>query len=67
MSLPFIDLMTQYLHVEVEIHSRIQKVLDHDSYIMGRKFLNWQPNLPGFVVSNMRLPALAEQMHLCSV
>ena len=35
MSLPFIDLKSQYLELKGEIQTRINRVLDHGQYIMG--------------------------------
>jgi dTDP-4-amino-4,6-dideoxygalactose transaminase len=33
--IPFIDLKTQFKHLEKEIHARIDTVLEHGKYIMG--------------------------------
>ncbi len=35
MTIPFIDLKTQYQDIKTSIDARIQKVLDHGQYIMG--------------------------------
>lgn len=35
MSIPFIDLKTQYAALKQSIDARIQRVLDHGQYIMG--------------------------------
>lgn len=35
MNIPFIDLKTQYLALQIQIQDRINKVLEHGQYIMG--------------------------------
>lgn len=35
MSIQFIDLNAQYLHLKADIDARIHAVLDHGQYIMG--------------------------------
>ena len=47
-TIPFIDLKTQYKHLEVEIKKRIDKVLEHGQYIMGPEVLELEQKLVEF-------------------
>ncbi|NNC99276.1 MAG: aminotransferase DegT, partial [Gammaproteobacteria bacterium] len=42
MSIPFIDLKTQYQRLKVDIDAGIQRVLDHGSYIMGPEIADFE-------------------------
>ena len=37
MTIPFIDLRSQYVALELDIKARIDAVLEHGQYIMGQK------------------------------
>jgi UDP-2-acetamido-2-deoxy-ribo-hexuluronate aminotransferase len=45
MSIPFIDLKTQYNSIKTEIQGRINKVLDHGQYIMGPEVVELEEKL----------------------
>lgn len=49
MSLPFIDLKTQYRHLKGEIDARMQAVLDHGQFIMGPEVLELEEKLAEYV------------------
>lgn len=48
MSIPFIDLKSQYLALKPVIDSRIQRVLEHGQYIMGPEVLELEERLEIF-------------------
>ncbi|MEM7359274.1 MAG: DegT/DnrJ/EryC1/StrS aminotransferase family protein [Pseudomonadota bacterium] len=48
MSIPFIDLKTQYARIESEINAGIQGVLNHGSYIMGPEIAEFESRLSEF-------------------
>ena len=45
----FIDLKAQYKHLEKEINSRIQNVLEHGKYIMGPEVKEFEENLQEYL------------------
>lgn len=45
MTIPFVDLRTQYLELEVEIKERINRVLEHGQYIMGPEVIELEDRL----------------------
>ena len=45
----FIDLKAQYKHLEKEINSRIQNVLEHESTIMGPEVKEFEENLQEYL------------------
>jgi len=47
--IPFIDLKSQYKSLELEIKSRINKVLDHGQYILGPEVFELESRLADFV------------------
>lgn len=49
MTIPFIDLKTQYAALESEIQKRIKQVLDHGQYIMGPEVAELELKLAQFV------------------
>ncbi len=49
MSLPFIDLKSQYAALKTSIDARIQAVLDHGQYIMGPEVQELEHKLAAFV------------------
>jgi UDP-2-acetamido-2-deoxy-ribo-hexuluronate aminotransferase len=49
MSLPFIDLKSQYAALKTSIDARIQAVLDHGQYIMGPEVQQLEQQLAAFV------------------
>jgi UDP-2-acetamido-2-deoxy-ribo-hexuluronate aminotransferase len=49
MSIPFIDLKTQYKALKPSIDSRIQKVLDHGAYVNGPEVTELEQTLAKFV------------------
>lgn len=49
MTIPFIDLKTQYSALKVSIDRRIQKVLDHGQYIMGPEVYELEEILAAYV------------------
>lgn len=49
MSLPFIDLKSQYAALKTSIDARIQAVLDHGQYIMGPEVQELEQKLAAFV------------------
>ncbi|PJI89790.1 DegT/DnrJ/EryC1/StrS family aminotransferase [Sphingomonas koreensis] len=51
MSIPFIDLKTQYQVLKPEIDARIQRVLDHGQYIMGPEVKELEERLAAYVGS----------------
>ena len=51
MSLPFIDLKTQYKALKNDIDSRIQTVLDHGMFVMGPEVTECEERLAEFVGS----------------
>ena len=48
MSVPFVDLKTQYSHIETGIRDRIQAVLNHGRYIMGPEIEELESKLSNF-------------------
>ena len=48
MSIPFIDLKTQYLELKHQIHERINLVLEHGQYIMGPEVQELEQKLCAF-------------------
>jgi UDP-2-acetamido-2-deoxy-ribo-hexuluronate aminotransferase len=52
MSIPFIDLKSQYLALKPTIDSRIQRVLDHGQYIMGPEVRELEERLEAFTGSS---------------
>ena len=48
MSIPFIDLKTQYLALKPLIDARIQRVLDHGQYIMGPEVRELEEHLESY-------------------
>ena len=48
MSIPFIDLKTQYAHLKSNIDAGIQRVLDHGAYIMGPEISELEAKLSEF-------------------
>jgi UDP-2-acetamido-2-deoxy-ribo-hexuluronate aminotransferase len=48
MSIPFIDLRTQYAALKPQIHERINRVLDHGQYIMGPEVAELEERLADF-------------------
>ena len=51
MNIPFIDLKTQYLKLEMQIKNRINSVLEHGKYIMGPEVFELEEKLAEFVGS----------------
>jgi UDP-2-acetamido-2-deoxy-ribo-hexuluronate aminotransferase len=51
MSIPFIDLKTQYQALKPQIHARINAVLDHGQYIMGPEVKELEDNLAAYTGS----------------
>jgi len=51
MSLPFIDLRSQYEALKTEINERIQRVLDHGQYIMGPEVHELEARLAAYTGS----------------
>ena len=51
MSLPFIDLKSQYAALKTSIDARIQRVLDHGQYIMGPEVAELEAALAAFTGS----------------
>ena len=51
MSIPFIDLKTQYAALRVQIQARINAVLDHGQYIMGPEVRELEERLQAFTGS----------------
>lgn len=49
MSIPFIDLKSQYNALKTEINDRIQKVLDHGLFILGPEVLECEKELAKYV------------------
>lgn len=47
--IPFIDLKTQYLALEADVHHRINTVLAHGQYVMGPEVLELEHKLASFV------------------
>lgn len=48
MTIPFIDLKTQYLDLKPQIHARIDAVLQHGQYIMGPEVKELEDRLSAF-------------------
>ena len=48
MSIPFIDLKTQFQRLQPDINSRIQQVLEHGTYIMGPEVAELERKLADF-------------------
>jgi UDP-2-acetamido-2-deoxy-ribo-hexuluronate aminotransferase len=55
MSIPFVDLKTQYLALKTSIDSRIQKVLDHGGYVNGPEVAELEIKLAEFTGSKFAL------------
>lgn len=55
MTIPFIDLKTQYKALKSDIDSRIQKVLDHGAYINGPEIIELEKNLAEYTGSKFAL------------
>lgn len=49
MSIPFIDLRTQYKAIESQIHKRMNDVLEHGQYIMGQEVRELEERLSDYV------------------
>ena len=47
--IPFIDLKTQFKHLEKDIRARMDAVLEHGKYIMGPEVKELEERLAGFV------------------
>ncbi len=62
MSIPFIDLKTQYKALKSSIDSRIQKVLDHGAYVNGPEVVELEQTLQNTSAQNIALPSPTEQM-----
>lgn len=52
MSVPFVDLQSQYQEYKQEIDTKIHQVLDSSSYIMGQEVKELEENLSGYTGSN---------------
>ena len=61
MSIPFIDLKTQYKALKPKIDSRIQAVLDHGAYINGPEVAELEKKLSEYTGSHAL--ACASGMH----
>ncbi len=48
MSIPFIDLKTQYEALKPEIQTRIDRVLEHGKYIMGPEVFELEERLADY-------------------
>jgi len=51
MSIPFIDLKTQYQRIEADVNARIKKVLEHGQYILGPEVGELEAKLADYVGS----------------
>ena len=45
MSLPFIDLKSQFVAIESDVRARVNRVFDHGQYIMGPEVEELEQNL----------------------
>lgn len=52
MTIPFIDLRSQYVALELDIKARIDAVLEHGQYIMGPEVVELETALADYVESN---------------
>lgn len=59
MSIPFIDLKTQYQALKPQIQARIDEVLEHGQYTMGPEVKELEDNLATFVGASTASPAQA--------
>ena len=48
----FIDLKTQYAALKVQIHERMQRVLDHGQFIMGPEVAELEQKLTAYTGAN---------------